>query len=119
MLSLKERERALRAYRVHAEQFNAIASKRAHRSSVLASSDTPDRAVNQRTSAGLTAREVDVLTLIASGWSNAEVGRRLFIAEETVKTHVRHVLEKLRARNRAHAVAIGCQRGLITAAELD
>jgi DNA-binding NarL/FixJ family response regulator len=119
MMSLKERDRVLLAYRVHAEQFNAIATKRAGRSSVLASSDMANRAVRQKRSPGLSAREIDVLRLIASGWSNRDVGRSLFIAEETVKTHVRHIVEKLQARNRAHAVALGFQHGLITAAALD
>jgi len=122
MMSLQERERMLSAYRVHAERFTAIAAKRARRSSVLASSDTADRPIMQEpsaelrpeTSAELSTREVDVLTLMASGRSNGEVGARLLISEETVKTHVRHVLAKLRARNRAHAVALAFRRGLIT-----
>ena len=75
--------------------------------------------LRQETSAKLSARETAVLTLMASGWSNGEVGARLLISEETVKTHVRHVLAKLRARNRAHAVALGFRRGLINDAESD
>ena len=119
MMSSKERERVLLAYRVRAEQFNAIAAKRSRRSSVLAGGESASRSGERKASAGLSAREVDVLTLIAAGWSNGEVGRNLFIAEETVKTHVRHVLEKLQARNRAHAVALGFKRGLITVAATD
>jgi len=122
MMSLQERERVLSAYRVRAEQFNVIAAKRARRSSVIASSYATDREVTETASVGLSAREVDVLTLIASGWSDGEVAARLFISEETVKTHVRHVLDvlaKLRARNRAHAVALGLRRGLITDAVSD
>ena len=42
------------------------------------------------------------------------LGERLFLSEETVKSHVRHLLAKLRARSRAHAVALGFQRGLLT-----
>jgi len=114
MMSLQERERVLSAYRVRAEQFNVIAAKRARRSSVIASSDATDREVMETASVGLSAREVDVLTLLASGWSNGEVGARLLISEETVKTHVSHLLGKLHARNRAHAVALGLRRGLIT-----
>jgi DNA-binding NarL/FixJ family response regulator len=69
--------------------------------------------------AGLSAREIGVLRLVAAGWRNEEVGRSLFISEETVKTHVRHLLHKLQARNRAHAVAIGIELGLISAAAAD
>jgi DNA-binding CsgD family transcriptional regulator len=119
MMSPKEREAALAAYRLHAQQFNAIAANRARRASVSANTDPADRAVSRRASDGLSGREVEVLRLVASGLSNIEVGARLFIAEETVKTHVRHVLAKLPARNRAHAVALGLQRGLITVAALD
>ena len=120
MMSLQERERVLSAYRFRAEEFKVIAAKRARRSSVSASSDATDRAVTQTTSTGLSAREVDVLTLIASGWSNGEVAARLCISEETVKAHVSHVLAKLHARNRAHAVAFAIRRGLITdAASVD
>ena len=126
-MSLQERERVLSAYRGHAERFTAIAAKRARRSSASESNDMADRPIRretsaelrQETSAKLSARETAVLTLMASGWSNGEVGARLLISEETVKTHVRHVLAKLRARNRAHAVALAFRRGLITDAESD
>src|SRR5579862_3000948 len=68
---------------------------------------------------GLSARELSVLRLVASGWSNEEVGGSLFISAETVKAHVRHLLGKLQAQNRAHAVAIGIELGLISAAPSD
>lgn len=60
-----------------------------------------------------TRREVGVLELVAQGLSNKEIGGRLFLSEDTIKTHVRNLLIKLRARNRAHAAALGLQRGLI------
>ena len=47
------------------------------------------------------------------GLVNREIGQRLFLSEETVKSHVRHLLAKLQARSRAHAVSIGFRRGLI------
>jgi len=61
----------------------------------------------------LTRREADVLALIAEGLSNSEIGRRLFVSDETVKSHVKSLLEKLHARTRAHAVALAIRRGLI------
>ena len=61
----------------------------------------------------LTPRELEVLQLISEGLVNREIGNRLFLSEETVKSHVRHLLAKLQARSRAHAVAVGFRRGLI------
>jgi len=61
----------------------------------------------------LTPRERDVLTEVARGRSNREIARALSVSEETVKSHVRHLLAKLQARSRAHAVAVGFRRGLI------
>jgi DNA-binding NarL/FixJ family response regulator len=61
-----------------------------------------------------TARETEVLQLIAEGLSNGEIGRQLSLTEETVKKHVQHLLLKLHARNRAHAVAIGMRLGRIS-----
>jgi len=55
--------------------------------------------------ARLSEREREVLTLLAAGLRNREIAVRLVISEDTVKTHVRHVLEKLRFRNRAEAAA--------------
>ena len=60
-----------------------------------------------------TAREIEVLQLISDGLVNREIGQRLFLSEETVKSHVRHLLAKLQARSRAHAVAVGFRRGII------
>ena len=60
-----------------------------------------------------TTREIEVLQLISDGLVNREIGVRLYLSEETVKSHVRHLLAKLQARSRAHAVAVGFRRGLI------
>lgn len=62
----------------------------------------------------LSSRELVVLRLIAEGQTNAEIARSLDLATETVKTHVRHVLWKLEARTRAHAVTVGFRRDLIS-----
>jgi DNA-binding NarL/FixJ family response regulator len=61
----------------------------------------------------LSAREIEVLKQVASGDGNREIGEKLFITEQTVKAHLRHILEKLEAKDRAHAVAIGVRRGIL------
>ena len=61
----------------------------------------------------LTAREVDVLRLIAGGNANKEVAAQLAITEDTVKGYVKNILAKLGAKDRTHAVTIGLKRGII------
>jgi DNA-binding NarL/FixJ family response regulator len=61
----------------------------------------------------LTARETDVLRALASGASNAQIARELFLGESTVKSHVAHVLAKLGVDNRAQAVVVAYESGLV------
>jgi len=62
---------------------------------------------------GLTEREMQVLRGMSQGKSNAEIGRDLFVSEDTVKTHARRLFRKLGARDRAHAVAEAFRGGLV------
>ncbi|WP_188078946.1 response regulator [Actinotalea subterranea] len=61
----------------------------------------------------LTEREREVFMLVARGYSNSEIGRELFIAEQTAKTHVSRVMGKLQLRDRVHAVVLGYETGLV------
>src|SRR5262245_4530255 len=61
----------------------------------------------------LTDREVDVLKHVAGGNRNKDIAELLFISEETVKVHIKHIMEKLGANDRTQAVAIAVRRGII------
>jgi DNA-binding NarL/FixJ family response regulator len=61
----------------------------------------------------LTERELQVLEGMAAGRSNAEIGRSLYLSEDTVKTHARRLFRKLQVNDRAQAVALGFRRGLV------
>jgi DNA-binding NarL/FixJ family response regulator len=62
---------------------------------------------------GLTVKEIEVLRLIATGNANKEIAAQLSITEETVKSRVKSILDKLGANDRTHAVTIGLKRGII------
>jgi len=61
----------------------------------------------------LTQREIEVLQQVAGGNRNRDIAEKLFITEETVKVHIKHIMEKLGAADRTQAVAIGVRRGII------
>ena len=61
----------------------------------------------------LTHREVEILKHVANGKSNRDIGKLLFISEQTVKVHLRHTMDKLRASDRAHSVTIAVRRGFL------
>lgn len=61
----------------------------------------------------LNARELEILTMITTGATNAEIGRALFVSENTVKEHLRRAFRKLGARDRANAVTIAIARGSV------
>jgi DNA-binding NarL/FixJ family response regulator len=62
----------------------------------------------------LSDREVEVLQHVAEGNRNRDIAERLFIAEETVKVHIKHIMSKLRANDRTQSVAIAAKRGIIS-----
>ena len=61
----------------------------------------------------LSQREVEVLQQVAGGQRNRDIASKLFIAEETVKAHMKHIMDKLRASDRTQSVAIAARRGII------
>ena len=79
--------------------------------SVVASEAAPPA---RRELSELTQRENEILVLVAQGMSNGEIARSLFLAEQTVKTHVSRVFTKLGLRDRAQAVILAYERGLVT-----
>ncbi len=105
-----QRKEILSRYLTHSRRFEEVAARRR----TLGGGDViPLRGAMPALEQEPTMREIEVLQLISDGLVNREIGQRLFLSEETVKSHVRHLLAKLQARSRAHAVAVGFRRGLI------
>ncbi len=112
------RKDILDRYQGHARRFEEAAARRKASAPAVAAPAAagdliPLNGTSRPPEAAPTGRELQVLQLIADGLANREIGGRLFLSEETVKSHVRHLLAKLHARSRAHAVAVGLRRGLV------
>ena len=114
-----QRKDILDRYQGHARRFEEAAARRKASAPAVTALAVAGDVVQLNNGIGRppeiapTARELQVLQLIADGLANREIGGRLFLSEETVKSHVRHLLAKLHARSRAHAVAVGLRRGLV------
>jgi DNA-binding NarL/FixJ family response regulator len=96
---------------LHKELLHTIRAVHAGRKAV--SPDVAAQLVEHTGDEGLTAKEIDVLRLIAAGNANKQIAAQLSITEETVKSRVKNILDKLAASDRTHAVTIGLRRGII------
>ena len=110
-MNAAERQEIMSRFVTHSRRFDEVAARRA--TADLAGNVIPFAAPLPELEQEPTAREIQVLQLVSDGLVNREIGQHLFLSEETVKSHVRHLLAKLNARSRAHAVSIGFRRGLI------
>ncbi len=103
-----EREEILSRYMDHQRRFEAVAVRRRNQAAeVIPFGPLPGQQEP-------TMREIEVLQLVSDGLANREIANRLFLSEETVKSHVSHLFTKLPARSRAHAVAVAFRRSLIS-----
>lgn len=96
---------------VRAEILNTIRDVYAGEKQVQA--DVAAEIAKHMAHAPLTARELEVLKLVASGYANKVISAHLDINQETTKTHIKNILAKLGARDRTHAVSLGMKRGII------
>jgi DNA-directed RNA polymerase specialized sigma24 family protein len=103
-----ERRKILSRYVSHSRRFDEVAAKRGQGNAEV----IPFAPLRRSSSRSRPPRDRGAPADLG-GLVNREIGQRLFLSEETVKSHVRHLLAKLQARSRAHAVAVGFRRGLI------
>ena len=96
---------------LHKELLQTIRTVHAGRKAMA--SDVATQVAEHSGEEGLTPKEIDVLRLIAAGNANKEIAAQLSISEETVKSRVKNILDKLGANDRTHAVSIGVKRGII------
>jgi len=96
---------------LHKELLQTIRAVHAGRKAMA--SDVAAQVAEHTGEEGLTTKEIDVLRLIAGGNANKEIAIQLSVTEETVKSRVKNILDKLGAKDRTHAVTIGLKRGLI------
>ena len=96
---------------MHKELLQTIRS--VHAGGKAMSADIAAQVAEHTGEEGLTPKEIDVLRLIAAGNANKEIAASLSITEETVKSRVKNILDKLRANDRTHAVTIAVNRGII------
>jgi DNA-binding NarL/FixJ family response regulator len=110
--SAEQIEAAIRA--VHAGQTYLDPAVQEHLVAAVTSRppDAAEDSIRQPLPAGLTTREAEVLSLLASGLSNAQIAQRLFVSNATVKTHINRIFAKTGARDRAQAVRYAYQTGL-------
>ena len=115
--SAEEIEAAVRA--VHAGQTHLAPAIQESLVAAVISQPTPAHqpGPGQQPPGGLTAREAEVLTLLAAGLSNTEIAQRLYLSHATVKTHINRIFAKIGARDRAQAVRYAYQHGLAAPAQ--
>lgn len=96
---------------IRKELKNAI--RDAHRGSVNLMPEVAETLGRHALDEKLSVREMDVLREVAAGGANKQIAARLSLSEETVKSHMKSILSKLKARDRTHAVVIGLERGIL------
>jgi DNA-binding NarL/FixJ family response regulator len=89
------------------------AIRKVHSGKKSVPADVAAHLVEYLSGASLTEREIEVLRHIAGGNRNRDIAQRLFISEETVKVHIKHIMDKLDASDRTQAMAIAVRRGII------
>jgi DNA-binding NarL/FixJ family response regulator len=117
--SAEQIEAAIHAVHAGQTHFDPVVQERLV-STVLSRAPAAGTAVpgpGQKPPDGLTVREAEVLTPLAAGLSNAEIGSRLYLSNATVKTHINRIFAKTGARDRAQAVRYAYQHGLASPVE--